>query len=76
MADDKTSAGGTVTHDITMEIKIGPQQESHIIKLHSYFILHPRHYCLSHTTTPKSILKPPRSKTSRKSKASKSLLNP
>ena len=42
MADGKTSAGGTVTHDVTTKIKIGPHQESltfDITKLHSYSIM-------------------------------------
>ena len=42
LADGETSTGGTVTHDITTEIKIGPHQESltfHITKLHSYSIM-------------------------------------
>ena len=42
MADGETSAGGTVTHDITTKIKIGPHQEVltlDITKLHSYPIM-------------------------------------
>ena len=42
MADGETSTGGTVTHDVTMELKIGPHQESLILditKLHSYAIM-------------------------------------
>ena len=42
MADGETSAGGTVTHDITTEIKIGPHLEVltlDITKLHSYPIM-------------------------------------
>ena len=42
MADGETRAGGTVTHDITTKIKIGPHQEVltlDITKLHSYPIM-------------------------------------
>ena len=42
ITDSETSAGGTVTHDITTEIKVGPHQEVltfNITKLHSYSIM-------------------------------------
>ena len=42
MADGETSAGGTVTYNITTEIKVGPHQEVltfDITKLHSYPIM-------------------------------------
>ena len=42
MANSETNASGTVTHDVTMELKIGPHQELltlNITKLHSYAIM-------------------------------------